>query len=223
MAVVVGGFAIYNVTLARRAYVDGAWDRKVAQARLVWTEVGPFVGKSKGMAVGDMGRRLLDDAAVIIGDAPEFYELREVDGERGVFVTRDLTIFRVRITNNSNEPVSQCAVSLRGSKPMYLRDGKTVIFKPPIWEHHPHGEAVKVLGPGKTVSLRVVVPVPLEQVGMDGNRVTLTFTDSAGHRWSRTNTGPVQEVPKHRPPRLQELRAWKYRTLRKVKALRKPD
>jgi hypothetical protein len=214
VAVVVGGYTIVNVRTARRAYVDATFDRKVGQARLVWGKVGLHIGKEAGVQVGDMGRRRLDAGpSTVIGGALDFYEARRENGLDVSVTTRDLTIFRVRITNNSTEPIGRCTVTLRGSRPLAFKDGAPVPREgPATWEHRPQEMAARVLAPGESVTVRVVVPVAITDVVSRKTHVIIGFTDSAGTRWSRTDTRAPKDAthPKPKPfPRLRgRARRW---------------
>jgi hypothetical protein len=216
VAIVVAIFTISNVLTARRAYVESTFDRKVSQARLVWAELAGHVGKAKGARAGDMAERTLRDllgsGTSWLGDSNDDYEPRVEDGETYSVIARDLTIFGVRITNNSDEPIGRCSILLEGSKRLEVA--------PPgrrSWEHRAGRLVARVLPPRTTKSVRIVVPLSYADLTPRSTRVVVGFTDSAGHRWMRTDTKTPTLVPKPRPPRFQKLRAWRLRTVRRIK------
>jgi hypothetical protein len=211
IAGVVGGFTIRGVLIAQSTYRNNGWQAKVAQARLVWSEVGPIVGIYAGGKPGDMGERLLAAPHTkLIGSHPGFYEGRDGEsGERYTVATRDLTIFRVRITNNSDQPISRCQVALHGSKPMGIVDGQPQKWESPRWEDGPHNMTAKMIRPGQEITIRVLVPMPLAETTLRKTYVTITFTDSAGVRWSRQGALPPKELPKPKPPKFPKVGRWR--------------
>jgi hypothetical protein len=183
-AVVVGAFTILNVRTARRAYVEGKWDRKVAQARLVWVERhGYYRVTAEGQQV-DLGITDMPPPDARITDV-RFIELRDQPGakssteESQVPVwTMDILRFFVKITNNSKEPIGEVNVRVHVFDRI-LAEGK-------------RGRLFEVIPPEDWRMVEIHLPAGRHDA--DDFRLSLTFTDSAGHRWWRMETRPPKEM-----------------------------
>ena len=183
-AVVVGAFTIFNVRTARRAYVEGKWDRKVAQARLVWVErYGYFRVAEQGSQV-DLGVADMPPPDARITDV-QFIELRDMPGaqsgieESQVPVwTMEILRFFAKVTNNSKEPIGDVNVRVHVVDSV-LTEGK-------------RGRLFEVIPPED--SRMVEIHLPAGRYDAEDFRLSLTFTDSAGHRWWRMQTRPPREM-----------------------------
>jgi hypothetical protein len=119
VAAIVGWFTIANVLLARRAYEESTYVRKVSQARLVWAMRGPPKGEKKGKRV--------PAGQLVVGDTDDDYESKVELGQTYPVIARARTIFPVHITNKSDAPIRRCWVTVGGSR---KRD-----YSPRTWEH----------------------------------------------------------------------------------------
>ncbi|QYJ03820.1 hypothetical protein KUV85_16060 [Nocardioides panacisoli] len=188
-ALVVGGYSIVNVNIARRAYQDSVTAREVAQARLVWAQVGGHVGKHAESSPGDMGEKYLGRGRLF--DRQDDYEGRSENGDTKVVIARELTIFEVKLVNNGNEPIGRCRVTLSGS---WRTSATRPIEGPPRWEHTPIELVAKVLPPQSERTIRVAVPIAFDDLNPLKAQVRLSFIDSAGLRWSRSGTLPPKKA-----------------------------
>ncbi|KQY54343.1 MULTISPECIES: hypothetical protein [unclassified Nocardioides] len=221
IALVAGGYTVLNVHTVRRAYFESTDDRKIAQARLVWAEVGKHVGKQKGAIAGDMGAKWLGTKAKIVGDSAADFEGQEIDGQRVSVTTRELTIHRVEVINNSAEPIGHVRIELHGMKPLRpASDEATEPAEPRQWTGRPNWEIARAIKPGETRVFRVVAPVALRDVGRH-KFVTVSFTDSAGQRWTRTDTKPPKPSAKPKRQRFPKAQAWKNRRLMQVRTIKR--
>jgi hypothetical protein len=180
-ALVVGTFTILNVRTARRAYVDGKWDKKVHQARLVWAErQGRYHLANKGQPVEqDFGGMPTND--VVLTDVG-FIELRDdthvpADGTQIPVWRIDALRFLVKVSNNSSEPIGNVNVSVHVKDTVLIEGARGRIFD--------------VIPP--ETSRMVEVHLAAYRHDAEDFRLVLTFTDSAGHCWTRTETNPPKE------------------------------
>src|SRR5262245_5475987 len=104
IAGIVGWYTIRNVQIARRAYVDSTYDRKVSQARLVWAEIVGMDGFATDSDITTLAFPPEDAKMSVVGLKRRFYNLRT---DRKAFAAEPLVVFHVKLTNNSNEPVGR--------------------------------------------------------------------------------------------------------------------
>jgi hypothetical protein len=198
VATVVGTFTIGNVIIARRAYVDSAWDRKVRVSRLVWATKGPAVGYSAGDSFRP-NQSLFPSRLPDYGSASTFFEnVQDPDsGEMRYLVSHPFTLMKVNVTNNSDEPIGSVRIAL-------LYRGEPLNYAP---------VAFRVIPPRTTRSVKVFADIKYERRQAKAIRVRVRFTDSAGHRWQRVGTSPPTEVPHPKPPRFPQVQSWKNRRI----------
>lgn len=171
LAVALSGIGVF---VATRTFKRSVRDAHVAQARRIHT-----VHSEQRVNAGQ------------IVDAKEGYAEQGVLSDRVDRTNRDLgfntvahaQVVKVTVHNNSDEIISNVAVQVRT---------KTVDWYPPN-----AGYVIQAVVPGTTY---VVDFVTLDQStdGFIGQvltfQVDITFTDSVGNHWRRTDAQPVEEI-----------------------------
>lgn len=168
VAVVAGWFAYRNVATAQRAYADNSWDRKVNVARLVYVDVLNFADVEEGA-----DRPYFKPTEVTFGDA--YFKARNVNGIVSECALTDVTGFHVLLVNNSDEPV--------GNPILVAQSGdwlESEIVSIPTLK--PKSETLAVVWFMRAWDTSGFISL------------TMSFTDSAGHSWSREGTNPPVEV-----------------------------
>jgi hypothetical protein len=173
VAVVVGTFTILNVRTARRAYLEGSWDRKVAVARLVWSEAQQLGAIEAGAQIPDR-----DDADLSLAEVSLYKSEKDAFGNSIRVARTNCVMVRVVVTNGSNEPMTNVFMRVHDAV------GGRLIAK--------QGR-IGVLRPGTTYITDRVVPSPDGSIMFSPMFSTIRFRDSAGHRWERKGTA-VPEV-----------------------------
>lgn len=196
-AIVAVWLSLRSLRISRAAFVEDAWQRKVAQARLVWAECGPLAG----LSIGSSARppRFLTEGRYtpVLADSEDDYELGEDSrGQRDSIMAVDATLVLVRLMNNSDEPIGRVQLEVSGTWARYV--GQSQSQRPegaPIgWEvrTQPH-EIRGAIHPHSTREWFVFVRNSMMDLDHHA-RVRVSFTDSAGVRWSRTDTRRPEEL-----------------------------
>jgi len=174
-ALVVGGFAIANVLIARKAYQDGKWIGKVATARLVWSIVtkGGYLERGEPLPRDARDSHLLLAEVTTVGQG----NVKRVN-QRSVFAF-------VEVTNGSGEPIGNIEIVI------YDASGRAILDLG-------HLPIRKVLGPTDVHTWLFVSPAPdegtpFEETWWSDLRSSIRFRDSAGLIWLRTETAPPDQ------------------------------
>ena len=181
--------AAVAVGIALRTYRDSTWSTKVAAARLVWAQTGVAMGWSKGKKFSGLSEQLFPGHAKEVGNPFGFFETGE-NGRPSSTLVRDLTVFRVQVTNHSDEPISRVRLSLTHPRHGLLSFGGG---RP----------AFNVLAPKATRNANVFAALKYNSRDTRITRVELSFTDSAGRRWRRVSMSPPKEIKVRRRPRVR--------------------
>lgn len=196
VALVVGGFTIFGVLTARRAYIKSVDDTHKAVARLVWVErMGPTTLPTAGSKSGGRPSYLPAHDAEI--SSPSLFQAGEEHGERVSLWAVDAVRTFARITNNSREPI--------GSVRLGVHRGRTLIASSRMLFRAIPPESSRV------VEIHFARSALGHDARADAVRLELRFTDSAGQRWTRIGTRPPIPIDPARRPRFRHLRAWWFR------------
>lgn len=170
VAVVVGWYTIRNVRLVRTAYIEGKELTKVAQARLVYSRLPQLQRIEKGEPYTKVG------TASFAGPSGTV-DLLDDQGHPFLNASTQLMCFTLEVINNSKEPIGDVLVE--------VLDGQT---------GEPFDYAALPLGPvGPESSESGTVCTPNVWGNSLQMLVRVHFQDSAGNRWVRVGTEPVQE------------------------------
>lgn len=187
-------FTIYGVLTARKEYVRGIKDARKAVARLVWVERrGPTSMPQGGSKVVRQQRHLPRPNVRI--DTPSLYETIQSDGRPEVVWATDALRIYAKITNHSTEPVGR--IGLRATW------GRQLVAQSV-------GRFIEVLPPDTTKLVEILIPNPSGEIPAREVRLTVRFTDSAGHRWKRTGMRPPEEENAGSQRAFPRMRGWEF-------------
>ena len=209
-AFVIGSGTLIGAWIGVRNYLHSTWQAKVATARLVWADgrgphFAPIAGSRRYPREDAKGADLYPETSGCIS-APDLFEARHVGGSLTTVWKVDGSLSYVQVTNNSKEPVSNVELTLRqGSKIVAGRQGAY--------------DMPRILPPDRSRVIQVMIPREGNHPFRPG-RFALRFTDSAGNRWERMDSRPPTLLPKYKPPRFQNMRAWRFRTVQRYKKWR---